>query len=76
MADLGIEFGGGQFPFPAVNSRGGSRRSFPARFRGGVVDGFREFEGGGVVDGVFRPDFEGGIVDDGFREFENSRGGS
>ena len=36
---------------------GGSWRSFPARFRGGVVDmKFREFEGGGVVfGGVFRP---------------------
>ena len=30
-----------------------------ANFRSG-----REFEGGGVVDGVFRPDFEGGGVVD------------
>ena len=28
--------------------------------RGGVVDEVRKFEEGGVVDGVFRPDFEGG----------------
>ena len=32
VADLGIEFGGGEFPF---RHRGGSWRSFPARFRGG-----------------------------------------
>ena len=30
---------------------------------------FREFEGGGVVEGVFRPDFEGGESMK-FREFE------
>ena len=30
---------------------------------------FREFEGGGVVEGVFRPDIEGG-VDEVPREFE------
>ena len=44
----------------SVNSRGGVVDGvFPARFRGGVVDAFREFEEGGVVDGVFRPDFQG-----------------
>ena len=29
-----------------VNSRGGSWSDFPARFRGGVVDEVRKFEGG------------------------------
>ena len=34
---------------------------------------FREFEGG-VVERVFRPDFEGGVVVDEVREFEGGGG--
>ena len=45
-------------------------RTFPARFRGGGSQMRFVNSRGGVVDGLFRPDFEGGGVVDEVRKFE------